>query len=1009
MPSMSDRKLWLRLVLVGLAGALPLFLVSVYLINSTYETPLTFIARERQGIAMQRPLEHVLELLPRYVTTARDVELGQAKRDELSAAQTALQTALNQLFETHRSGIVKLHPAETETRPDADESHLTLLQGQWDSLNQHPSDVIATIDRAAVAQEIAICLQRLMTSVIERSNLVLDDDSDSYSVMDIAMLALPEAQQLLLELIVSPEKWTTTQPSGAAATHVSVTIALLRDFNLTRVTRDVQRAIQTGASFNGENASLQARLLPNVEEYTSALESLTSQLEKVAGSTPPTSSQLQSAAYAAWRSSFGLFEAGADTLDELLTDRSETIRRQRATAYAILLLTLLVAIGAMGMIIRGLLKVRYGDLLRVQDQLRAKEAQLRALGDNLPGGIVYQVVREPNGAMRFLYVSAGVETLHGVGAEAVLANSATLYDLLLAEDVPALRAAELTSFETKTPFKIVARSRRHGDGAVRFLEFAAAPRTLGDGRVIWDGIQMDVTERHLAEEAQRETQQQFSLIFDHSPMPITLSNAVNGQFVAVNDSFLRTCGYARGELVGRTSLELGLYADPSQRDGLLARLHQAGQLRGAEVRFKTKSGELRDHLLWLNVLNADRHTYILATALDVTDRNAATQEQLRLEEQLRQAQKLEALGTLAGGIAHDFNNVLGAIISFAELSKLDNPDNRDLTDNLDQILHAGNRAKILVRQILSFSRRQKEARENLQVAPIVTEALSLLRATLPATIAIERSLNDAVGDVLANGTQVHQVIMNLCTNAAHAMAGKGTLGVELTQLTLRAGSAKPHVELEARDYVKLVIRDTGHGMDEATLGRVFEPFFTTKRAGEGTGLGLSVVHGIIKDYGGVITVDSMVGVGTTFTIYLPTATSVAPRPTVANSELPRGNHEQVLFVDDEPALGRAASQMLERLGYRPTVFQSSHAALSAFRASPGDYRVLISDSTMPGITGIELLHEAHSLRPELRSILVSGSVDAASSHLNTLGCCQILSKPLSYAALAHALHRALAE
>jgi CheY-like chemotaxis protein len=293
------------------------------------------------------------------------------------------------------------------------------------------------------------------------------------------------------------------------------------------------------------------------------------------------------------------------------------------------------------------------------------------------------------------------------------------------------------------------------------------------------------------------------------------------------------------------------------------------------------------------------------------------------------------------------------------------------------------------------------------LAPIVIEALSLLRATLPATITIERSLDASVGDVLANGTQVHQIVMNLCTNAAHAMGGRGTLVVELSQLVLRHGNPKPHIELEARDYVKLVLQDTGHGMDEATIGRIFEPFFTTKGAGDGTGLGLSVVHGIIKDYGGVITVESKLGVGTTFTIYLPAATPIAVKPALVAPDLPRGNDERVLFVDDEAALGRAASQMLHRLGYRPVVFQSSRAALSAFQAAPTDYSVLISDSTMPGLTGIELVRETHALRPQLRSILVSGSADAAFSDLNTLTGCQVLSKPLSYAALAHALHRAL--
>lgn len=1002
---MNDHKLWLRLILVGLTGAVPLFVVAMLLTQSTYEVPVGFATRERHGIVVERPLEDLLVTLMPYALAARRDATDSSAKGELAAAQRDVQSALDEVTRTYRAQSGNLHPSAREV--GATEDHLSALQGLWAAITR-PSDLpVGVAERSALIRQMTTALRHFMTEVAERSNLVLDDDPDSYNLMDLSLVAIPEAQEHILQLLVSRPSTLPSSATNVDSRPLLLVTTLLRDFHLARIERNARRTLEEDARFNGTSPSLHQNLPAAVANYTTALRQLIKALEGLNAGLA-SEADVESSANATWSASAALFDVGAAELDRLLSQRLEALQQRRTTGYAVLVLTLVAAAVGMGLLIRSLLNLRYGELLRVQEQLRAKEAQLRALADNLPGGLVYQLLRERDGTTRFLHVSAGIEAIHGVSVEAAMTNADALYDLLLPEDREALKAAERKSFEQMQTFRAIVRSIRRHDGALRYLEFASAPRQLRDGLVVWDGIQIDVTERLEAEELRRQSQQQFSLIFDNSPMPITLSNRHDGRFVAINDSFLEMSGLSREEVLGRTSLELGVYQDPSRRAELIARLTADGFVHGAEVSFLTKQGTVRDHLLWLNTLTVDAHEYIMATALDVTERNAATKEQRKLEEQLRQTQKLEALGTLAGGIAHDFNNVLGAIISFAELSKLDNERNQPLLENLDQILNASHRATILVRQILSFSRRQKEARENLQLAPIVSEALSLLRATLPTTIAIEKSLDANVGDVSANGTQVHQVIMNLCTNAAHAMAGKGTLELELGQVTLRPSDPKPHVELEARDYVRLTVRDTGHGMDEATLSRVFEPFFTTKRASEGTGLGLSVVHGIIKDYGGVITADSVVGRGTTFTIYLPVAAQSTPRAPIVSSELPRGNGQRVLFVDDEPALGRAATLMLQRLGYQPIVFQDSRAALTAFSAAPRDFGALISDSTMPNLTGPELILEALALHPGLQTILVSGSASAAQSDIAALEGCQVLSKPLSYAALAHALHKALA-
>jgi PAS domain S-box-containing protein len=404
----------------------------------------------------------------------------------------------------------------------------------------------------------------------------------------------------------------------------------------------------------------------------------------------------------------------------------------------------------------------------------------------------------------------------------------------------------------------------------------------------------------------------------------------------------------------------------------------------------------------------DEQTFAIAVANLVSMQLIQTERQ-ELEEQFRQAQKLEALGTLAGGIAHDFNNILAAIISFAELAKMDNPANRELHDNLDQILKAGNRATSLVRQILWFSRQQKQTRRNLQLRSVLTEALGLIRATLPATIEIEQRVTDPLPDVFADASQLHQVIMNLCANAAHAMRGRhGQLRVELDTATLDDSSISPNLALPPGGYVRLTISDTGHGMNEATRKRIFEPFFTTKAPGEGTGLGLAVVHGIIKSHEGDITVQSTPGLGTSFTILLPAVPVIASPHAPNKHVIPTGNGERILFVDDEPDLCEAASRMIDRLGYVPVTFNSSEEAWKEIQTKPDAYDLMVSDLTMPVLTGPDLARNVLELRPQFPIIMTTGYAgDMTEEFLRELGIRELVAKPLDFHSLAHAINRAL--
>jgi PAS domain S-box-containing protein len=346
--------------------------------------------------------------------------------------------------------------------------------------------------------------------------------------------------------------------------------------------------------------------------------------------------------------------------------------------------------------------------------------------------------------------------------------------------------------------------------------------------------------------------------------------------------------------------------------------------------------------------------------------------QKRLEEQLQQAHKMEAIGTLAGGIAHDFNNILAAILGYTELALFDAPSASPLWHNLQEVLRAGTRARDLVQQILTFSRQSGLKRRPVQLHLVVKEALTLLRASLPTTIDIHLRLQEDTGAVLADPTQMHQVLMNLCANAAHAMRDTGgtlELRVEATDVEMAFAAHQPM--LHPGPHVRLTVRDTGHGMTPEVMARIFEPFFTTKQVGEGTGMGLAVVHGIVASHGGAITVDSTPGEGTRFDIYLPRVYEIPRGPTPQEASMPPGKG-CILFVDDEAALAHMGGAILEHLGYDVVVSTGSRQALDAFRAMPQRFDLVITDQTMPHMTGEVLAQELRCLRPDIPIILCTG-------------------------------------
>ena len=454
-----------------------------------------------------------------------------------------------------------------------------------------------------------------------------------------------------------------------------------------------------------------------------------------------------------------------------------------------------------------------------------------------------------------------------------------------------------------------------------------------------------------------------------------------------------------------------IHPDDAPRHEAALRDHFQGRTPNFECEYRVRDGDWR----WLFsrgrcLRDAGGKPYrFVGSAIDVTAQKQAQSDRDHLEAQLRQSQKMEAMGTLAGGIAHDFNNILGAILGYGELAQQESKPGTPLRRYVDNVMHAAERAKALVDRILGFSRSGLGERAYVHIQSVIEETLELIAASLPANIRLEKSLLAGNAALIGDSTQLHQVAMNLCTNAVHAMEQGGILSVSLERVDLTEAQLVSRGNLSPGPYIRLVIKDTGVGIEPDVLERIFDPFFTTRGVGKGTGLGLSLVHGIVTDLGGAIDVDSVIGKGTTFEIWLPVTNDVGKPAVEAARELPRGRGETVMIVDDEPTLVALAEEMLAGLGYEPVGFESSVMALQAFRAKPERFDAVLTDEAMPDLVGTELAAELRLLRSDVPIILMSGHGGASLAHrAQAIGVKEVLHKPLQRVDLAESLARALA-
>jgi signal transduction histidine kinase/CheY-like chemotaxis protein len=394
---------------------------------------------------------------------------------------------------------------------------------------------------------------------------------------------------------------------------------------------------------------------------------------------------------------------------------------------------------------------------------------------------------------------------------------------------------------------------------------------------------------------------------------------------------------------------------------------------------------------------------IFANAIEREHREA---ERDALEVRLRQAQRMEAIGTLAGGIAHNFNNILSAILGYAEMTLARLPENSRPRRYVQEVRRAGERARGIIDQILTFSQRVDSKRQPVDLRQVVDEALGLLRASLPATIEFQTRMASADTVVMGDASQLQQVVVNLCTNAAQAMDVRGVVEIGLDAVVSPNEQGLSHGTLPAGRYVRLAVRDRGHGMDRATMERIFEPFFTTKAAGTGTGLGLTTVHGIVADHGGVLNVRSHPGVGTTFEAWFACAEAVGSPLVPPDSPLPRGQGQTILLVDDEMPVVTLGEEMLAELGYEPVGFSTARDALDALAADPQRFDVMLTDEAMPDMSGAEIAAAVHRLRPDMPILLMTGQPEPIEpKRLRAAGFREYLRKPLSLDDIGRAVAR----
>ncbi len=513
-------------------------------------------------------------------------------------------------------------------------------------------------------------------------------------------------------------------------------------------------------------------------------------------------------------------------------------------------------------------------------------------------------------------------------------------------------------------------------------------------RLITENIS-DNIESKLIDEKLIQSERDYRELFDNSSDAIYIQD-VNGLFLDVNKGVLDMYGYPKEYFIGKTPEFLSA-PGRNDMDKVLGFVKDAFNGKPQQFDFWgiRKNGEIFPKIVRVKSGFYMGQKVIITFATDITDRYKSEKEKKTLIEQLQQAQKMEAIGTLAGGIAHDFNNILSAIMGYTDLT-LKNTDNATKVKKYAKnVMKASVRAKDMVKQILAFSRKNKFSLTEVYISGIIDETIRFLKSSLPATIEIKSSIETDLKPVFANATQINQILMNLCTNSAHAMRSKGGL-LSISLNNIIVSNDNNIMGLKSGEYQLLKVEDCGIGIRTEVLNKVFDPYFTTKNVGEGTGMGLAVVYGIVKNYGGIINIKSVLGKGTIVEVYFPILKEIKKtNEIIVEKQVFESGNGRILFVDDEPFIAEMSNDLLKDSGYNVKTVTNSIDALKIFKSEPDKYDLLITDMTMPNMTGLDLSEEMHRLRPNLPIIICTGfSEDINENNYKSMGVNALLMKPV---------------
>lgn len=516
----------------------------------------------------------------------------------------------------------------------------------------------------------------------------------------------------------------------------------------------------------------------------------------------------------------------------------------------------------------------------------------------------------------------------------------------------------------------------------------------------WDIIK----KKKLAEEARDVQRTYLQALLDSTPDAI-VTHDNTGTIIDINKKFTEMFGYQREEVIGKKiSTLMAVNNKKKESISICSRAAKGEKIKIETVRTHKNGKEIDVLLNCAPIIKDEKQIGIYAIYHDIAEQKKAEYEKAKLEEQLYQAQKMEAIGTLAGGIAHDFNNILSVIMGYSDITMEQPEDPEFVKKNLQYVMKASERAKNMVKQILAFSRKSEQTMQSIKIGEIIKETINFLRSSIPTTIEIRSHIEDNLGSIMGNPTKINQVLMNLCTNAAQAIENEdGVIEINLKEY-IKESENFTFPELQQGKYQQLSISDTGCGMDKDTIARVFEPYFTTKNDIDGTGLGLSVVYGIIKSHNGEIEINSKPGEGSIFNIYFPVKTIDQIKVDNKNVFSVSRGSERILFVDDELYLAKLGSTILEKLGYNVEYKTGSLEALELFKADPDKFDLLITDMTMPNMTGVKLSQEFQKIRPNFPTILCTGfSSTVNKENFKSFGVNAFLMKPLLKNELANTI------